>query len=177
MGHCQAHGLAHTFSRIFYFVKTTSLTQKPSLCTALSQGVLALRHLFCPTVWACFQADFGSSHSPLLSAWELLRPLGEPLMHPGLPGPRANSLHSAKSLHLGPNWSNFLICEFRGALGRKSRRFLPSSSWAGESPVSWSGVLRSCKSPLTSLAVSISPDGLTASLSSLFAAPTDFSAF
>ena len=92
-------------------------------------------------------------------------------------GASANSLHSATSFHFDLRSSIFIIGDCFGVPGRKSQSCRPSSSCTGDSPVSWSGVLRSCRRPCTRLAVSMSPVGLTASRRRRFAAATDLSAF
>ena len=91
-------------------------------------------------------------------------------------GASASSLQSATDFQTSDR-SLWDLMWAVGFAGMKSRNCLPSNVCAGESPVSGSGVLRSWRSPLIRLTVSSSPDIFTESLMSLFALPTDLSAF
>ena len=92
-------------------------------------------------------------------------------------GARSGSRQSATSLHSVLRSSVFMIGDCFGVPVRKSRSCWPRSYCAGDSPVSLSGVLRSCRRSLTRMAVSMSPVGRTESRSFRFAEAIYHSAF
>ena len=92
-------------------------------------------------------------------------------------GASASYLHSATCCQVFIRSVWCFMWDFGFEPGRKSRRSLPRSICAGDMPVSLSGVFLRVRSPFTSVTVSSSPLGLTASQITHLAVPTDLSAF
>jgi hypothetical protein len=92
-------------------------------------------------------------------------------------GASASSLQSATSCQVSLNSVWHVRCALDFVPGRKSRRSRPRSICAGDMPVSWSGVFLKGRRPFTRGMGSSSLLGLTESLITLLADPTDFSAF
>jgi hypothetical protein len=131
-----------------------------------SQRFSLLPSWFCSMTWSTILTG-GSSLVPCFSvSWRLV-PLGA----------NASSLQSAPSFQVSLMSLWLVMCALGFVPGRKSRRSWPRSICAGDMPVSWSGVFLRVSSPFTSGIGSSSPLGLMESLITLFADPTDLSAF
>ena len=129
-------------------------------------GVSLSPSWFCSMMWSPISRG-GSSLVPCFSLSCILADLGA----------NASSLQSATSFQVSLNSVWHVICAFGFVPGKKSCRSRPRSICAGDMPVSWSGVFLKVRTPFTSGTGSSSPLGLTESLITLLADPTDLSAF